>query len=165
VLVAVSKSFRGVKRRYDQETINECVWVEITVADNNNLLIGNHYFAPDCDVKIIENYLNLLEQNLNAHQYRVIILSDFNVHNYNWLNGTPLSNCYFYNKTKGNFIYSTSCFLGLNQHNNSVSNSTLLDLVSTNISDLCVSLSNYPVVAPGNYHTPLNLNFKLTLDS
>jgi hypothetical protein len=103
----------------DLETTDECVWVEITVADNNNLLIGNHYFAPDCDVKIIENYLNLLEQNLNTHQYRVIILGDFNVSKYDWLNGTSLSNCYHYNKIKGNLICVTSCFLGLNQHNNS----------------------------------------------
>jgi hypothetical protein len=60
VPVAVSKSYRGVRRRYDLETTDECVWVRITVADNYNLLIGNHYFSPDCDVKIIENYLNFL---------------------------------------------------------------------------------------------------------
>jgi hypothetical protein len=72
------------------------VWVEITVADNNNLLIGNHYFAPDNDANIIENYLNFLEQNLNTHQYRKIILGDFNVPKYDWLHGTPLSNYYYY---------------------------------------------------------------------
>jgi endonuclease/exonuclease/phosphatase (EEP) superfamily protein YafD len=55
------------------------VWAEITVAENKNLLIGNHYFAPGSDVKITENNLNLLEQNLNTHQYRVIIFGDFNV--------------------------------------------------------------------------------------
>jgi hypothetical protein len=76
------------------------MWVEIPVADNNNLLIGNHYFALDCDVNMIENYLNLLEQNLNTHQYRVIILGEFNVRKYDWLNGTPLSDCYYYNKLK-----------------------------------------------------------------
>jgi hypothetical protein len=165
VLVAVSKSFRGVKRRYDLETIDECVWVEIPVPDNNNLFIGNHYFAPDCDVKIIENYLNLLEQNSNTHQYLVIILDDFNVPKYGWLNGTPLSNCYYYDKIKGNLIYATSCFLDLNQPNNYISSSALLDLVFTIINDLCVSISNYPVAAPDNYHPPLNLDFKLTFDS
>jgi hypothetical protein len=76
VLVAVSKSFRGDKRIYDLETTDECVGVEIIVADNNNLLTGNHYFAHDCNVKITENYSNLLEQNLNTRQYRVIILGD-----------------------------------------------------------------------------------------
>jgi hypothetical protein len=135
------------------------VWVEIAVADNNNLLIGNRYFAPECDVKIIENYLNLLEQNLNTCQYRVIMLGDFNVPRYNWLNGTQLSNCHYYNKIKGNLIYATSCFLDLNQPNNYISSSALLDLVFTNINDLCVSLSYYPMVAPDNYHPPL-INFR-----
>jgi hypothetical protein len=60
-------------------------------------------------------------------------------------------------------IHTTSCFLGLNQHNSSVSNSAL-DLVFTNINDLCVSISNYPVVTSDNYHSPLYLHFKLTFD-
>jgi hypothetical protein len=89
----------------------------------------------------------------------------FNVPKYDCLNGTPLSNCYYYNKIKGNLIDATSCFLSLNQHNNSTSNNALLDLVFTNINNLCVSFSNYPVVAPDNYHPPLNLDFKLTSDS
>jgi hypothetical protein len=38
---------------------------------------------------------------------------------------------------------------------------TLLDLAFTNISDLSVSVSNYPLVAPDNYHPPLVLEFKL----
>jgi hypothetical protein len=62
-------------------------------------------------------------------------------------------------------IYATFFFLSLNQRNNSTSNNSLLDLVFTNINDLHVSLSNYPVVAPDNYHPPLNLDFKVTLDS
>jgi hypothetical protein len=34
VLIAVSKSFEGVKWRYDLEITDGCVWVEIPVADN-----------------------------------------------------------------------------------------------------------------------------------
>jgi hypothetical protein len=97
--------------------------------------MGNHYFAPDCDVKIIENYLDFLEKKLNKHHHRVFMLGDFNAPKYDWLNGTPLSNCYYYNKIKGNFIYVTSCFLGLNQHNNSISNSALLDQHNNSISN------------------------------
>jgi hypothetical protein len=63
---------------------------------------------------------------------------------------------YYCNKVKGNLIHATSCFLGLNQHNNSVSNSALLDLVLTNINDLRVSVLNYPMVASDNCHPPLN---------
>jgi hypothetical protein len=68
--------------RHDLETNKECVWIEIPVSDNFSLLIGNHYFPPDCNVTIIGDYLNFLEQNLNSHQYRVIMLGDFNVPNY-----------------------------------------------------------------------------------
>jgi hypothetical protein len=34
--------------------------------------------------------LNYLEQNLNTHLYWVIMLGDFNVPKYDWLDGTPL---------------------------------------------------------------------------
>jgi hypothetical protein len=40
VLIEVSKSLYGVKRKYDLEMIKECVWVEILVRDNYNLLRG-----------------------------------------------------------------------------------------------------------------------------
>jgi hypothetical protein len=69
VLIVVSQSFCGVRRRYDVETADECVWIEIPATDNFNLLIGNHYFAPDCDIKSNKNDLNYLEQNLNTHLY------------------------------------------------------------------------------------------------
>jgi hypothetical protein len=140
------------------------VWVEIPVHDNYSLLIGNHYFPPDCDVKIIEVYLNFSEHNLSAHLYRVIILGDFTVPKYDWINGTPLPNCHYYSKIKGNLIQATSCLLGLYQHNSSVANGTLFDLVLTNINDLRVSVSDFPTVAPDNYHPPLHLNLKLTVD-
>jgi hypothetical protein len=129
VLIAVSKSLNGVKRRYDLEMTKECVWVEIPVIDNYSLPTGNHYFKPDCDVKLIENYLNSLEVNLNSHLYRVVMLGYINTPNFDWLNGISLSNSYYYNKIKGNSLYTTSCFLGLNQHNNCIPNSALLDLV------------------------------------
>jgi hypothetical protein len=140
------------------------VWVEIPVHDSYSLLIGNHYFPPDCDVKFIEDYLNFLEHNLSAHLYRVIILGDFNVPKYDWIYGTPLPNCHYYSKIKGNLIHATSCLLGLYQHNSSVPNSALLDRVLTNINDLRVSVSDFPMVAPDNYHPPLHLNLKLTVD-
>jgi hypothetical protein len=137
----------------------EYVWVEIPVRGNYSLLIGNHY------LKIIENYLNSSEVNLNSHLYRVVMLGDFNVPNFDWLNGTSFSNSYYYNKIKGNSLYTTLCFLGLNEHNNCVPNSALLDLVFTNISKLSVSISYYPLVAPDNYHPPLVLAFKLIFHS
>jgi hypothetical protein len=34
---------------------------KISVVENCNLLVGNCYFAPDCDVKVIECYLEFHE--------------------------------------------------------------------------------------------------------
>jgi hypothetical protein len=57
-LIAVSELFHGVKRRFDLDISNECVWIETHINDNYNLLLGNHYIASDCNVKITENYFN-----------------------------------------------------------------------------------------------------------
>jgi hypothetical protein len=68
---------------------------------------------------------------------------------------------YYYNKIKGNSIHMATCFLFLDQQNNSIINSALLDLVSSNISDLSASLSSSLVVTPEKYHPPLP-DFSLT---
>jgi hypothetical protein len=94
--------------QHDLETTTECVWIKIPVSDNVNRPIGNHYFPPDCNVTIIDNYLNSLEGNLNAHQHRVIILGDFNTPNYDWINGAPFPNSFYYNKSKGNLIHTAT---------------------------------------------------------
>jgi hypothetical protein len=74
------------------------------------------------------------------------MLGDLN----DWLNGSPLSNCHYYNKIEGNLIYATSFFLDLNQNNISIPIVHCLILYLK--IDLCVSSSNYPIVAPDNYH-------------
>jgi hypothetical protein len=61
VLTAVSDTVLGIKRRPNLEFVHESVWVEITLSDGRNLPIGNHYFAPDIKVHIINNYFNFLE--------------------------------------------------------------------------------------------------------
>jgi hypothetical protein len=53
-LIAISEVVFGVKSRSDLELFQECFWVEITLTDGRNLLIGNHYFAPDVKVDIIK---------------------------------------------------------------------------------------------------------------
>jgi hypothetical protein len=59
--------------------------------------------------------------------------------------------------------HANSCFLDLNQHNSSVPNDALLDLILTNVNDLFVSISYYPIVTLDNYHPPL-VDFKLIFD-
>jgi hypothetical protein len=61
-LIAISDNVSGVVRRADLELVKECVWVEIaTTMDGINLLIGNHYFAPDTAVDTIKQYFCSLE--------------------------------------------------------------------------------------------------------
>jgi hypothetical protein len=86
--------------------------LKILVRDSLNLLIGNHYFPPDCKATTIDTYLQSLEQNLNTHQYQVIMLGDFNVPNYNWTNSGPLPNSYYFDKIKGNSIHTISVLVG-----------------------------------------------------
>jgi hypothetical protein len=40
--------------------------VRISIPGGFSLLIGNHYFPPNVDIKVIENYFNLLENKLNS---------------------------------------------------------------------------------------------------
>jgi hypothetical protein len=108
---------------------------------------------------ITDNYLNFLEQNLNAHQYQVIMLGDFIMPNYGWINDVPHLNSHFYKNIKGSSIHIATCFLGPDQRNNSVINTALLFLVFS-----CTSNPSSPMVIPDKYRPPLLLDFKLTLD-
>jgi hypothetical protein len=56
-IIAISKPFYGVERKSGVEIIKERVWIEIHVCNDFNLLLGNHYFSTNCNVKIIENDL------------------------------------------------------------------------------------------------------------
>jgi hypothetical protein len=80
--------------------------------------------------------------------------------NYDWM---PLPNSYSCNKVKGNSIHTATCFLCLVQHNDSVVNSGLLDLVFANVNDSIGSTSNSSVVNLYQHHPLSVLDFKLTL--
>jgi hypothetical protein len=130
----------------------ECVWLEITLTDGRNLLIGNHYFAPDVNVDIIRNYFNFLENTLDTLNYRVLLLGDFSVPGFDWNSGLASLNCHFYTKLKGDVTHSATCFLGLSQHNYSDSGSNLLDLVFSSFADLTVDHPANRLVQPDNFH-------------
>lgn len=80
------------------------------------------------------------------------MLGVFNMPSYDLFDDTPLFNSYYYNNMKGNFIHATSRFLGLNQHNDCVPNSSF-----TNFNVLSLPISNYPMVTPVTIarHLPL----------
>jgi hypothetical protein len=58
VLTTVHQSLSGCKCRYDLELTSECVSTEIPLPGGFNFLVRNHYFSPNTDVKVIENYFN-----------------------------------------------------------------------------------------------------------
>jgi hypothetical protein len=91
------------------------------------------------------------------------MLGNFNVSNYDWINSVPFPYSYHYNKIKGNSVHTATCFLVLDQRNNSIISSTLLDLVFSDITDISPSISSSPVVTSVKYHPPLLLGFNLTL--
>jgi hypothetical protein len=61
-----------------------------------NLLIGNHYFPPDTKPQIIANYFRFLENKLDTHNFRVIIVGDFNTPGFDWKFGLTLPNSHYY---------------------------------------------------------------------
>jgi hypothetical protein len=138
VLTAVHRSFSFCKRRYDLELTTECVRIEIPIPHGFNLLVGNHYFPPNMDNKVIENYFNSLENKLNTQNFRVILLGDFNVPGYDWVYGLPHANTHYYTKLRGEVIQNSASFLGLSQNNLTTQIKNLLDLVFANFSDVAV---------------------------
>jgi hypothetical protein len=90
VLIAISSFVRSCKRRRDLESSDECVWIEVPTLDGLNLLTGNHSFAPDTKPEAISNYFRSLENQLDTHNFRVILIRDFNVPGFDWKCGrTP----------------------------------------------------------------------------
>jgi hypothetical protein len=135
-LIALSSTVRSYKRRYDSESCDECVWIEIPTSDGLNVLIGNHYFPPDTKHENIANYFRFLENNLDAHNFRVIMVGDFNAPGFDWKIGLSLPNSHHYSKLNGDAIYTSTCLLNLNQGIDTVGSSNLLDLIFSNISDI-----------------------------
>jgi hypothetical protein len=68
----------------------ECVWVELSAFDGENLLIGNHYFPPDTSPNAIRNNFSFLENKLVTKSYRKILLGDFNTPGFDWKCILPL---------------------------------------------------------------------------
>jgi hypothetical protein len=141
ILTAVHHSFSGCRRKYDLELASE-----IPILGGFNLHVGNHYFPPNTDVKVIESCFNSVETNLNPQKFHVVLLGDFNVLGYDWVNGFPQANSHYYTKLRGDVIHSTTCYLGLSQCNLTIQNENLLDLVFANISNINVYNFNFSLV-------------------
>ena len=98
VLIAVNSKFCSFKSKYDLQSYEECVWIELTTLSGENLLIGNHYFPPDALPSTIDNYFCILKSKLDSKNCCVVLLGDFNNPGFNWECGLPLSKsrCYIH---------------------------------------------------------------------
>jgi hypothetical protein len=165
VLIALSFGGRSFKRKNDLELCEECAWVEFPTLDGFNLLIGNHYFSPDAKPERIVSYFRFLEDKLDTHNFRVIIVGDFNAPGFDWKRGLSLPNSHYYCKLKGEAIYTSTCLLNLNQCIVTDHTSNLLDLIFNNLSDLDISPVDPGLIKPDIYHPPFIINVSLLLSN
>jgi hypothetical protein len=141
------------------------VWIEIPIPDRFNLLVGNHYFPPNMDHKVIENDFNSLENKVNTQHFRVVLLEGFNVPGYDWVSGLPHANTHYYTKLRDEMIQNAACFLGVSQYNLTTHCKNLLELVFANFSDVAVSNSYIDLVEPDTFHPSLVINLSIFLPS
>jgi hypothetical protein len=103
-----------------------------------------------------------LEDSLDTHNFLVIMVGDFNAPGFDWKNGLSLPNSHYYSKLKGDAIYTSTCLLNLIQCIDTVGSSNLLDLICSNLSDLCITPVDRGLIKPDNYHPPLITNIYLS---
>jgi hypothetical protein len=127
------------------------------------LLIENYYFPPDAKPENIANYFRFLENYLDTHNFRVIMVGDFNAPGFDWKSGLSLPNSHYYSKLKGDAIYTSTCLLNLNQCIDTVGSSSLLDLIFSSLSDLGIIPVDPGLIKSVNYHPSLITNIYLPL--
>jgi hypothetical protein len=100
------------------------------------MLIGNHYFSPDTKPEVVTDYFRHLENCLHTNNFCVILLGDFIAPGFNWESGTPLPECHYYSKLKGDAKYTSKCFLGVRQHVEAVDIINMHDLFFVNVTNI-----------------------------
>jgi hypothetical protein len=96
-----------------------------------------------------------LETKLDTQNFRVVLLGDFNVPGYDWVNGFPQANSHYYIKIRGGIIQNATCYLGLKQRNFTVNNMNFLDLVFAHGYNVTVAISDFELVVPDTNVPPL----------
>jgi hypothetical protein len=108
-------------------------WVKIPSSDGCNFLTRNHCFVHGTTADTLKWYFVYLEYVLDNHNFRVH-LGDFLIPLFNWKLGLSPAISHYFNKLKGEAIFSSMCLLGLSQHNYSRNSGNLLDLLDFKLS-------------------------------
>jgi hypothetical protein len=66
-----------------------------------------------------------------------------------------------YENVEGDVIFTSTCLLNLNQCTDNVGSSNLLDLIFSNLNDLCIIPVDSVLIKADNYHPPLIINIYL----
>jgi len=73
--------------------INEYLWINISLYNNENLLVGNIYRSPSSDKSVSTNDLcNLLNHVCSTKPSYFLVVGDFNCRNIDWINGYLTNN-------------------------------------------------------------------------
>jgi hypothetical protein len=163
VLTAFSSRIRSSKRRYDLESYDECVCVEIPTLDSLKLLIGNHYFPPDTKPEVITKYFHSLEDRLDTKNFRAVMVWDFNTSGFGWNHGLSVPDSHYYSKLSGDEIYTSTCLLNLKECIEAVGSSNFLGLVFTNFSDYDINFPDSRIIKTDTYHTSMVIGITLPL--
>lgn len=160
-LVAVSRRL-SVFRRSDLECADECVWIEICLKREVNLLIGCHYFSPDTKPVIIDSYLKAIIDKVERDQYRIIMLGDFNIPGVHWGDRSFNEFAHFYARKKAGLLFDFMDDTNLDQFNFMVprGGKSILDLVLSNM-EVDVERSTEYLVSPDLFHDPLVISIKI----
>lgn len=145
-----------VTRRSDLEE-NQCelLWCEISSpVTGSKTLLGIFYRPPDTNI----DYISLLEKSFNrianSNTYKVFLVGDFNLANYDWVNQRPILFDQLNIK-----IYELLNDLFLTQMNNQVTrNDKILDLVLTSAPDLITDLSTCDLIHSDHLSVTFTIN-------
>jgi len=136
--------------------------------DTSYILVSNVYFPPRSDVDNYVIHFDIFSKLLSSLPYvkNIIMIGDYNLPNLHWLPSSigfspSLSNL---SLTESEFLSKLS-YLNIFQFNNILNNNgSILDLILSDVIDVSVNKSDYPLVPCDSYHPGLLISFPVTIN-
>lgn len=163
VLIAHDRSLK-CNRRADLETYSESVWVELEFDNSERVLIGTFYFPPYIEPDEFNDCLLGIEGIADKlGECKLLVIGDFNVPGVCWETHSVVTSNY-YGAKKGDHLVDFASFMGLNQFSG-VKNSkgAILDLCFSDIDNVSVIESGFPLVPSDKYHPALEVAITLNV--
>ena len=134
---------------------------------HKHVIVGSVYLPPDSDLSIYESHCLAIDEALSRMpESSIIIVGDYNLPNIHW---SAVGNTLVYYQTgpsrmiaQANVIAQYFNEFNFRQYNNVVnSNGNCLDLVFSNLNDVCVHISLDPLIDIDKFHPPLLLSLPI----